>query len=284
MNKASYSKIGNGNPAWKGGPIERVCQTCGITFFAIRAKVPGNSYSDRTTSKSKYCSRECFGKSCIKNKIKKSCIVCLKEFEVIPAKKYSSKYCSVECKNISQEEKIEKQCGICDKNFIVIKSRKESAKYCSNKCVGIANKKIIPNKLCLHCGQLLKARNKYEANNKKYCSRVCDSLRRKKPIEYHRENQNRYDHLKRARKYNAEGHFTEEEWSLLKRQYHHRCLCCGRSEPDIKLTKDHIIPLTKGGTNWILNIQPLCRSCNSKKHNKIVNYVKSDNQSCIERN
>ena len=38
-----------------------------------------------------------------------------------------------------------------------------------------------------------------------------------------------------------------------------------------------------GGTNWIANIQPLCRSCNSKKHNRIIKYSHVDNDYRYER-
>jgi len=56
-----------------------------------------------------------------------------------------------------------------------------------------------------------------------------------------------------------------EEWKELKKKYNYTCLMCGKKEPEIKLSIDHIIPVSEGGTNWIENIQPLCRSCNSKK-------------------
>jgi 5-methylcytosine-specific restriction endonuclease McrA len=63
---------------------------------------------------------------------------------------------------------------------------------------------------------------------------------------------------------------TYQEWETLKAQYNWTCPWCGKSEPKIKLTEDHIIPLSRGGSNNIENIQPLCKSCNCKKSTKII--------------
>lgn len=68
------------------------------------------------------------------------------------------------------------------------------------------------------------------------------------------------------------GSHTWGEWELLKKQYGFRCPSCGRLEPEIKLSQDHIIPLSRGGSDNIENIQPLCMSCNSKKHNNVIKY------------
>ena len=74
------------------------------------------------------------------------------------------------------------------------------------------------------------------------------------------------NHRRKARLANIPGSFTAEEWEQLKARYDHRCLSCGKQEPEIKLTIDHIIPTTDPrSTNFIANIQPLCGACNSAK-------------------
>lgn len=73
-----------------------------------------------------------------------------------------------------------------------------------------------------------------------------------------------------ARERGAKGSHTAEEWFLLKHLYGNKCLACGKTE--VRLTRDHIIPLILNGTDEISNIQPLCKSCNSRKSAKIIDY------------
>lgn len=65
---------------------------------------------------------------------------------------------------------------------------------------------------------------------------------------------------------------TFVEWESLKSQYNITCPCCHRMEPEIRLTEDHIVPLSLGGTDLIENIQPLCLRCNLRKHTRVVKY------------
>lgn len=46
------------------------------------------------------------------------------------------------------------------------------------------------------------------------------------------------------------------------------CQYCGLSAPDVILEIDHIRPVSKGGTNDILNLVTACRDCNRGKTNK----------------
>jgi 5-methylcytosine-specific restriction endonuclease McrA len=80
-----------------------------------------------------------------------------------------------------------------------------------------------------------------------------------------------------ARKKQALGSHTFGDWETLKAQYDYTCPCCGRQEPKISLTEDHVIPLSRGGSNNIENIQPLCLSCNCHKYTKTTKFPKVKN-------
>jgi len=64
--------------------------------------------------------------------------------------------------------------------------------------------------------------------------------------------------------------FTVAEWIGLCDGYGNKCLCC--KQENLDLTIDHVIPVSRGGRDSIDNIQPLCRSCNSAKGSKIIDY------------
>ncbi len=75
---------------------------------------------------------------------------------------------------------------------------------------------------------------------------------------------------RRARIAGNGGSFTAKEWQNLCVTYDHRCLRCGRE--DQPLAADHIQPVSKGGSSDISNIQPLCRSCNSWKGARYIDF------------
>lgn len=76
-----------------------------------------------------------------------------------------------------------------------------------------------------------------------------------------------FNQTRRCRKKAAEGSFTAAEWLTKQAEYNHKCAYCRK---DKKLTVHHVVPLARGGSNWISNIAPACRSCNSSIGTKIV--------------
>ena len=53
-----------------------------------------------------------------------------------------------------------------------------------------------------------------------------------------------------------------------------RCNGCGNTYHAKDLTVDHIVPVSKGGTNDTANLQLLCHNCNSVKGNRSMDYLR----------
>lgn len=113
---------------------------------------------------------------------------------------------------------------------------------------------------------------KAKANKQKW-QRENPEKMREASARWARENPEKHrakDHRRNTRKTNAGGSYTVAEWKSLIDHYGNKCPCCGRD--DVKLTADHIIPVSKGGTSNIDNIQPLCLPCNASKGDKTIDY------------
>lgn len=48
------------------------------------------------------------------------------------------------------------------------------------------------------------------------------------------------------------------------------CSYCGKHFPEEKLTRDHIVPVSKGGKDTWMNVTAACRKCNNLKDNQTL--------------
>lgn len=91
--------------------------------------------------------------------------------------------------------------------------------------------------------------------------------------KYRDNNKDKIDAIAHARRCKVNiGNFTADDWYDLKKKFRNVCVCCLRGEPDVRLTIDHVIPIRLGGEHATDNIQPLCKSCNSRKGAKAIDY------------
>ena len=183
-----------------------------------------------------------------------------------------------------------RKCLNCGIEIYVMQSviKKGRGKYCSMKCYGkkgftpehrekiskgLTGKKLSPE----HRAKVAKVRLGMKATEDTRLKQRLAHLGSKSPLWrggiWNKERMN-YHHNKRREVLANAGFYTEGEWYELKRKFNNQCICCSKSEPIISLTVDHVIPLSVGGKNTIDNIQPLCKSCNSRKFVKTIDYRK----------
>ena len=185
-----------------------------------------------------------------------------------------------------------KTCSVCGHSkfitqFYKSKGEKDGHQYCCKSCHNARTlrwREENPEKNQERIQRDISS-DRHKSYNERYYSEHKDLYREshRRSNEKHRDSRNA-----RSRNYQKEhpeyfrlkvnerramelerGTFTQAEWDSLCARYNYTCLCCKQVKP---LTFDHVVPLSKGGSNTIDNIQPLCLKCNQKKHNKIIDY------------
>jgi hypothetical protein len=127
----------------------------------------------------------------------------------------------------------------------------------------------------------LKNKSKVQTRTKKYYQEHREEMSEKKKLYWNahldkmRDSQKIWNHKNkkkvdmykqkyRTRRAEADFDFTFDDWEDCKDYFNQRCCYCG-CKPKV-LHKEHVIPLSKGGTTTVDNILPACGSCNSSKH------------------
>lgn len=59
-------------------------------------------------------------------------------------------------------------------------------------------------------------------------------------------------------------------WRWICARLGYRCQMCGKVFSLSRLTVDHQLPINRGGDNDEWNLQPLCKSCNSRKQDRLI--------------
>jgi len=114
-----------------------------------------------------------------------------------------------------------------------------------------------------NCKKLREYNRKWTENNPGYYSQKYQEWAKNNPGKVRLYARNR-----RARLACSIGSHTLEELQIRLQNQHNKCFYCG-CDLDDKYHVDHLVPLSRGGSNWIENLVIACASCNSSKKDKL---------------
>lgn len=173
---------------------------------------------------------------------------------------------SAEYREKNRELLREKQRKYCEENKELIRERQKIAYFTRSE---VRDKKLAYMREYQIATK--PARNAYHVEyHKKYSEKHRQETKqwRIDNPEKAKRNRIKYNAARRARKIGAAGEFDYEGWMQRCEFYGWRCRYCGTELNEETVTMDHRIPLAKGGTNWISNLVPACKSCNCSKRDK----------------
>lgn len=193
------------------------------------------------------------------------------------------RFCSTECSGVAlsnPDAYTSLSCPVCGKDFLKRRDhvRPNRCNYCSKECQSEARR--VPDAKWRDPEQIKTYMRSYLAANKDRHNEL-NRLRNKAKPELRKAVGRRFReaHLAditvkrhtRRKSYQC-GDLTSKEWDAIKNEFCNCCVACGVPGKDSPLTIDHVIPLSAGGAHTADNVQPLCKSCNSRKHTKTIDY------------
>ena len=149
-----------------------------------------------------------------------------------------------------KESRIEKTCPVCQKKFTRKLSHAQRATYCSKACLAEGYKEKMAGE-----------------SNPNYRGGTDEEKIREARKLYRAKNQEMFAAINRntkAQRKAVPGKHTADDVAKLRVRQDGKCAMCKCGlEGDGHI--DHIIPVSKGGTNFVGNIQLLCAQCNLRK-------------------
>ena len=243
----------------------KVCENCKREFSILPSREKNN--------KVRFCSRNCQHEYFVGERsptwrgglVEGKCAECGKSTFAKPShlKNGEGKYCSKNCRYVgvgkknsiaSLSKRAKKNCSVCDMEIYIKPSHVTiEGTYCSRRCmkIGYSTKLAGANNPNYRHGAsntpsyFHQAAKKWRLNNK---DKVAHNNR-----------------LTRAIRKNVKGGYSEEDVRKLWERQNGSCILCGVCLSRNKAHLDHIIPVSKGGTNYIGNVQYLCAQCNLRK-------------------
>ena len=205
----------------------------------------------------------------------------------------STQVCSKcgEEKDITEFPKTGKICKICIKIINSERYKKNSEKIkAQQKKYRESHKTEIKNRMTkyreVHYTEILLQVKTYYSEHKEQNKTYREENKDKIALQYKKYGQSEAGKLSNARKLHKRRSLLKQtsctltllQWEKILDTQGNKCAICGKrfckSRPP---TKDHIVPLSKGGGLTFENVQALCHSCNSSKnasldHTKIITW------------
>ncbi len=75
---------------------------------------------------------------------------------------------------------------------------------------------------------------------------------------------------RRSLRFNAKGSHTLEQKKQKLEYFGNKCVYCKKDLIEVVMHWDHVIPLSRGGAEFISNLRPSCASCNCSKNDKLI--------------